>query len=100
MSAALSKEQITDCLSGLQDPSQDRDIVSLGLVASVDIKDSNVNIILEVPIHRVAALEPLLDPGAEALEEALPQHAALVHSRVRRRRLSARGGGGGGGGRQ
>ena len=69
MSAALSKEQITDCLSGLQDPSQDRDIVSLGLVASVDIKDSNVNIILEVPIHRVAALEPLREKAEQMVRE-------------------------------
>ncbi len=70
MSRPPSHAHITECLSSLQDPSQNKDIVSLGLVASIDIKDSNVNIILEVPIHRVAALEPLRDK-AEQMVRAL-----------------------------
>jgi len=70
MSLSPSQAQITACLSSLQDPSQNKDIVSLGLVASIDIKNSNVNIILEVPMHRVAALEPLRDK-AEQMVRAL-----------------------------
>ena len=43
----------------IEDPSQSKDIVSLGLVNSITIKDSNVAVTLEVPVHRGASMEPV-----------------------------------------
>ena len=55
----LNKDLILDTLKKVQDPSQSRDIVTLGLVGNVNIKDSNVAVTLEVPVHRGASMEPV-----------------------------------------
>ena len=55
----LNKDLILDTLKKVQDPSQSRDIVTLGLVGNVTIKDSNVAVTLEVPVHRGASMEPI-----------------------------------------
>ena len=34
-------------------------IVNLGLVGNITIKDSNVAVTLEVPVHRGASMEPI-----------------------------------------
>ncbi len=56
---SLTEAQISDCLKQVVDPSQNKDIVSLGYLAAVTVKQSNVNIVLEVPAHRANALENL-----------------------------------------
>ena len=55
----LTEELILKTLSEVKDPSQSKDIVSLGLVSNVNIKDSNVSVTLEVPVHRGSAMEPI-----------------------------------------
>ena len=59
MTALLSNDQIEDVLKTIIDPSQKKDLVALGFVSAIHIKDSNVSIILEVPAHKGPALEPL-----------------------------------------
>ena len=55
----ITEELILKTLSEVKDPSQSKDIVSLGLVSNVNIKDSNVRVTLEVPVHRGSAMEPI-----------------------------------------
>ena len=55
----LNKDLILDTLKKVQDPSQSNDIVTLGLVGNITIKDSNVAVTLEVPVHRGASMEPV-----------------------------------------
>ena len=55
----ITKELILKTLSEVKDPSQSKDIVSLGLVSNINIKDSNVSVTLEVPVHRGSAMEPI-----------------------------------------
>ena len=54
-----TKSEIEACLSKIEDPSQGADILTLGLVSSIDINKTNVGIVLEVPVHRGPAMEPL-----------------------------------------
>jgi len=55
----ITEELILKTLGEVKDPSQSKDIVSLGLVSHVNIKDSNVSVTLEVPVHRGSAMEPI-----------------------------------------
>jgi len=55
----ITEELILKTLSEVKDPSQSKDIVSLGLVSNINIKDSNVSVTLEVPVHRGSAMEPI-----------------------------------------
>ena len=55
----IDKYLILEALKEIEDPSQSKDIVSLGLVNSITIKDSNVAVTLEVPVHRGASMEPV-----------------------------------------
>ena len=55
----INEDLILEALKEIEDPSQSKDIVSLGLVNSITIKNSNVAITLEVPVHRGASMEPI-----------------------------------------
>ena len=55
----LNKDLILDTLKRVEDPSQSKDIVTLGLVGNITVKDSNVAVTLEVPVHRGASMEPV-----------------------------------------
>ena len=55
----INKALIIEALKKVYDPSQQKDIVSLNFVKSINIKDTNVSFILEVPIHRGPAMEPI-----------------------------------------
>ena len=55
----ITEELILKTLGEVKDPSQSKDIVSLGLVTNVNIKDSNVSVTLEVAVHRGSAMEPI-----------------------------------------
>ena len=55
----LTENLILDTLKEVQDPSQSKDIVTLGLIGNITIKDSNVAVTLEVPVHRGESMEPI-----------------------------------------
>ena len=55
----ITEDLILQALSEVEDPSQSKDIVSLGLVSHINIKKSNVGVTLEVPIHRGSSMEPI-----------------------------------------
>ena len=64
---AVNENLILSELKKIVDPSQQKDIVSLGYIASINIKDSNVSFVMEVPVHRGPALEPIRKLAEKAL---------------------------------
>jgi ATP-binding protein involved in chromosome partitioning len=68
---AISEQQILDALSTIADPDRGADIVSLGMVSGIAIRDGNVAFSIEVEPQRGAKLEPLRR-AAERAVDALP----------------------------
>jgi len=69
--ATATERQILDALRRVADPDRGADIVSLGMVSGVVIRDGNVAFAIEVEPERGARLEPLRK-AAEKAVEALP----------------------------
>ena len=69
--AAITEQQILDALSTIPDPDRGGDIVSLGMVSGMAIRDGNVAFAIEVEPERGQRLEPLRK-AAEKAVEALP----------------------------
>ena len=67
---SLNQSAILDALRGVHDPDRKQDIVSLGMVSGVIIRDGNVGFTLEVDPERGPRLEPLRQQ-AEAAVAAL-----------------------------
>ncbi|MFZ5836430.1 MAG: iron-sulfur cluster carrier protein ApbC [Pseudomonadota bacterium] len=63
------REQILKALSQIMDPDRGRDIVSLGMVQGLVIKDSEIGFTLEVSPDEGAAREPLRMACIDALRE-------------------------------
>jgi ATP-binding protein involved in chromosome partitioning len=77
----LNEQQILDALKAVQEPSTGRDIVSLGMVDGLVIKDGNVYFAIEVEPSRAASLEPMrlaAEKAVEGLEGVLSVTAALT----------------------
>jgi ATP-binding protein involved in chromosome partitioning len=68
---AITENQILDALRAVRDPDKGADIVSLGMVSGVVVRDGNVGFAIEVEPARGARLEPLRK-RAEQTVEALP----------------------------
>jgi ATP-binding protein involved in chromosome partitioning len=73
--AAITEKQILEALSTVSDPERGADIVSLGMVSGIAIRDGNVAFSIEVEPERGPRLEPLRK-AAEKAVEALPAQAA------------------------
>jgi len=69
--SADTKQQILDALGHVTDPDKGADIVSLGMVSGLVIRDGNVAFAIEVESERGPRLEPLRK-AAEKAVEALP----------------------------
>ena len=68
---AVTERQILDALAAVRDPDKGADIVALGMVSGVVVRDGNVGFAIEVEPERGPRLEPLRK-AAEAAIEALP----------------------------
>src|SRR5271169_2827816 len=68
---AVTERQILDALGHIGDPDKGADIVSLGMVSGLVIRDGNVAFAIEVESARGPRLEPLRK-AAEKAVEALP----------------------------
>ncbi len=79
--AALTERQILDALAGVADPDKGADIVALGMVSGIAIRDGNVAFSIEVEPERGPRLEPLrraAEKAVEALPEVLSVTAVLT----------------------
>src|SRR5437764_5582174 len=72
-----TENMILDALRAVRDPERDGDIVSLGMVTGVVIRDGNVGFAIEVEPERGARLEPLRK-AAERAVEALPDVVSVT----------------------
>jgi ATP-binding protein involved in chromosome partitioning len=66
--AGVTEQQIVEALRAVRDPDRAGDIVSLGMVRGLIIKDGNVGFTLEVDPQRGAALEPVRKAAEKAVE--------------------------------
>jgi ATP-binding protein involved in chromosome partitioning len=69
--AQVTEAQILDALRAVRDPDQDQDIVSLGVVTGLVIKDGNVGFSIEVDPKRGPHLEPLRKAAETAVDKVL-----------------------------
>ena len=68
---AVTERQILDALAAVRDPDKGADIVALGMVSGVVVRDGNVGFAIEVEPERGPRLEPLRKAAEQAVE-ALP----------------------------
>ena len=68
MSEILEKE-ILNNLKGVQDPSQNNNIVDLGFIKNIEVKESILFVTLEVPSHRGPAMEPIRKLAEKSLKK-------------------------------
>jgi ATP-binding protein involved in chromosome partitioning len=65
---AVTEKQVLDALSTIADPDRGADIVSLGMVSGIAIRDGNVAFSIEVEPERGPRLEPLRAAAEEAVD--------------------------------
>jgi ATP-binding protein involved in chromosome partitioning len=89
--AAVSEREVLDALRRVADPDKGSDIVSLGMVSGVVIRDGNVAFAIEVEPERGPRLEPLrlaAEKAVEALPNVLSVTAVLTGEAVPRSRAA------------
>jgi ATP-binding protein involved in chromosome partitioning len=69
--SGLSEQQVLAALRQITDPDRGKDIVSLGMISGVQLREGHVGFAIEVDPHRGPKLEPLRK-AAEKAVEALP----------------------------
>ncbi len=69
--SGLSEEQVLAALRHVTDPDRGKDIVSLGMISGVQLREGHVGFAIEVDAQRGPKLEPLRK-AAEKAVEALP----------------------------
>ena len=69
--ASFGEQQVLAALKSVMDPERGRDLVSLGMVSGIAIRDGNVVFSIETEPARAAALEPVRK-AAEKAVEAIP----------------------------
>src|SRR5512135_1814762 len=88
----VTEQQILEALRGVRDPDRGGDIVSLGMVSGLIIKDGNVGFTLEVDPQRGAKLEPLrkaAEKAVESLANVLSATAVMTSETGQRGRAQA-----------
>jgi len=66
---AITERQILEALAQVRDPDKGGDIVSLGMVSGLVIRDGNVGFAIEVEPQRGPRLEPLRKAAEKAVEQ-------------------------------
>ena len=65
--AAVTENEVLEALKGVADPDRGSDIVSLGMVSGLVVKDGNVGFSIEVDPERGPKLEPLRQAAEAAV---------------------------------
>src|SRR6266536_1908651 len=68
---AVTEKEVFDALAAVRDPDKGADVVSLGMISGVVVRDGNVGFAIEVEAERGSRLEPLRKAAEQAVE-ALP----------------------------
>ncbi len=68
---AVTEQEVLDALATVRDPDRGADVVRLGMISGVVVRDGNVGFAIEVEPERGARLEPLRKAAEQAVE-ALP----------------------------
>jgi ATP-binding protein involved in chromosome partitioning len=63
-----SEQQVLDALRTVREPASGKDIVSIGMVSGLAVRDGHVAFALEVPRARAAELEPLREAAERAVD--------------------------------
>jgi ATP-binding protein involved in chromosome partitioning len=66
--AQVSEADVFEALKGVNDPDRGQDIVSLGMISGVVVKDGNVGFAIEVDPKRGAEMEPLRKQAEQAVD--------------------------------
>jgi ATP-binding protein involved in chromosome partitioning len=90
---ALSEDAVLDALRRVADPDKGADIVSLGMISGLAIRDGNVGFAIEVEPERGPRLEPLRKAAERAVEEVpgVLSVTAVLTAQSPPRREAARG---------
>ncbi len=83
--AQVSEAEILDALNRVIDPESGKDIVSLGIVSGLVVKDGNVGFAIEVAAEKGAEMEPLrkaAESAVDAVEGVLSVTAVLTAHRA------------------
>jgi ATP-binding protein involved in chromosome partitioning len=75
--AELTEAQVLDALRKVVDPDKGRDVVTLGMISGLVVRNGHVSFSLEVEPQRGPRLEPLRQ-AAEKAVEALPQALSVT----------------------
>ncbi len=65
--AKITEERVLEALGRVRDPEQGKDLVSLGMIGGLAIKDGNVGFSIEVAAARGAGAEPLRKAAEQAV---------------------------------
>ena len=57
--ATVSEREVLEALAGVMDPDRRRDVVGLGMIEGVEVKDGHVAFAIQVPADEAAAREPM-----------------------------------------
>src|ERR1700757_3728293 len=74
---AVTEKEVLDALAMVRDPEKGGEIVALGMVSGVVVRDGNVGFAIEVEPERGPRLEPLRK-AAERAVEALPEVVSVT----------------------
>jgi ATP-binding protein involved in chromosome partitioning len=67
--SGISEAAVLEALKGIKDPARGTDIVALGMVSGLIVKDGNVGFAIEVDPRQGAAMEPLRKAAEKAVHD-------------------------------
>ena len=91
---SLSKDQVVECLRRVKGPDMAGNIIDLGLVSEVLLKDGRVSFSITVPAERAAELEPLRQAAEKVVREMAGVTGVLAVLTAEKPRGAAVGGNG------
>jgi ATP-binding protein involved in chromosome partitioning len=65
----VTEEKIVEALKSVNDPASNQDIISLGMVSGMVIKDGNIGFALEIDPARAEELEPVRKAAEDAVDQ-------------------------------
>ena len=67
--SGINEATVMDALRAVKDPAKGEDIVALGMISGLVIKDGNIGFAIEVDPRQGAAMEPLRKAAEKAVHD-------------------------------